>query len=174
MFAVLAFYFGYNRRLALPILAVALLALVEALGLLGRRLGGRPGAVVASCLVPLVLVATDFRPRKGWEGIEGRQAEALELAASLAPHLRPGERLASFEGFEYTARLGRPVHSLCFALRRAGGDPDAALPELLEKRGIEAVLLSTDVPGERKLIPWFRPRCGKPVTVGDVQIYRLP
>lgn len=172
LFCVLCFYFGYNRRLALPILVVVLLALTEVAALLGRRVAGAPGATAVACLVPLVPIATDYRPRRNWRVLEAQDRAAAERAEELAPHLPPDAALASFDGFAYTYWLGRPVYSLCFALRRADGDPDA-IPPVLEKYDVHSVLLPEEEPRARRLIPWFRQHFGAPRTVAGVQVFRV-
>jgi hypothetical protein len=169
--ALLALYFGFGPRLVLPVYAIALPAAVLVLRDVVSRVGrGRRAAWVAPAVVAL-LVASVFEPRRGWAEIEARHRELVERAAAVAARLpeqaRPGSAIAT----HYAVLLGRPVYSLEFAVRRAG------LPEgaeaIIDRYGLDTIVLSPDEPAEASMIPYFRERYGDPEQAGSALLFRV-
>jgi MYXO-CTERM domain-containing protein len=153
---VLLVYFGFRDRLALPLWLVVLPAAAEGLLVLARTRSGGPlaAALVAAPLVALPFL--DFRPRSGWDRVEAQHLFYERYAAEVAAAVPADRRVASPIGWHLAVFLERPVWSLFFAMRRAGG-PEGALAAI-ERHRIDAVALSPRVPADRGLAPWLAPR----------------
>lgn len=153
---VLLVYFGFRDRLALPLWLVVLPAAAEGLLVLARsRSGGALAtAIVAAPLVVLPLL--DFRPRSGWDRVEAQHVFYERFAAEVAAAVPADRRVASPIGWHLAVFLDRPVWSLFFSMRRAGG-PEGALAAI-DRHRIDAVALSPRVPADRGLAPWLATR----------------
>ncbi|MBL8861861.1 MAG: glycosyltransferase family 39 protein [Planctomycetes bacterium] len=150
---VLLLYFGFRDRLALPLWLLALPAAVEAfLHLVSARTSPRL-ARGAATLALVALPFLDFRPRAGWDRVEAQHRFYERYAAEVVAVVPPERRLASQIGWHLSVFLDRPVWSLFFAARRAGG-PQGAL-ETLRRRQIDAVALSPRVPADRSIAPFL-------------------
>jgi 4-amino-4-deoxy-L-arabinose transferase-like glycosyltransferase len=169
--ALLAVYFGFRARLALPVFAIALPAAVEVLRDASLALWrSRAVAWLAPACVAL-LIALEFEPRRGWDGIEARHRQNADRAAALAAQLPEDARPGTAIGTTYAVLLERPVWSLEFGVLRSGL-PDGA-EALIEKYRLDTVVLSPDEPLEARLIPYFRERYGEPVRAGSALIFRV-
>ena len=169
LFALLALleigvHFAYNDRLVLPIAIVGALALVEGARDLLRR--ATPVAIANGAVVALLLalLAHDFDLRPDWPRIESENRTRREIADAWKANLPPDARLASNVGWHWSVFLERPVYSLLFAARRAGG-PAGATP-LLAKYGIDAVLMRVDPPEDPAFVGWLERTLGPPAIVG--------
>jgi hypothetical protein len=117
-------YFGFRARLVLPVFAIALPAAIEVLRDASLALWrSRAAAWLAPACVAL-LIALEFEPRRGWDGIEARHRQNADRAAALAAQLpedaRPAPRSHDLRALE------RPVPG------RGAGRPDGA-EALIEK-----------------------------------------
>jgi hypothetical protein len=154
--AVLLVYFGFRDRLALPLWLIALPAAVEAfVWIFGARTGPLLARAVAAGAL-LALPFLDFRPRAGWDRIEAQHRFYERYAAEVAAAVPPEKRVASAIGWHLSVYLDRPVWSLFFGMRRAGGP--AGLFDVLQRRSIDAVALSPRVPSDRVLAPHLEGR----------------
>jgi 4-amino-4-deoxy-L-arabinose transferase-like glycosyltransferase len=154
--ALLLVYFDFARRLTLPIFVLSIAsAAALAHGALARRAGTRRAAAVLTVLV-LALAALGFRPRAAWPDIERRHRDFAEACAALGPHVEPGQTLASGLGWHYSVFLDRPVYSLYWAARRQR--VTAAAEDVIDRYGVEMVLLSTALPFGRLFMPHFENR----------------
>ncbi len=160
----LAVHFAYNDRLVLPVALVGLIALVEgARDLLGRAMPAAAARAILAALL-VALLAHDFDPRPGWPRIEADNRARRELADAWNAKLPPDARLASTIGWHWSVFLERPVYSLLFAARRAGGP--AGVTPLLSKYGVDAVLMRVDPPDDPAFVGWLEKSLGPPEIVG--------
>jgi len=168
--ALILVYFDFARRLALPILVLSIAsATVLAHGALARRAGPRRAAAVLSVLA-LGLTALEFRPRAAWPEIERRHRHYAEACTALGPYVEPGQSLASGLGWHYSVFLDRPVYSLYWAARRKRAG--AAAEDVIERYGVEMVILSTALPFGRLFMPHFEQRYPLVAQWGDTYLFR--
>lgn len=168
---VLLIYFGFRDRLVLPLYLVLLPAAAEGLlTILRVRIGGRTAAVMVAVAL-LALPFLDFRPRAGWDRIEAQHAFYERYAAEVAGVLKPTDRVASPIGWHLSVYLDRPVWSLFFAIRRAQG-PGGAW-DVISRREIDAVALSSRVPSDRSVVPMLAPRADTIHASEDVLVLRV-
>jgi hypothetical protein len=168
--AVLCIYFGFRDRLVLPIFILALVAAAECALLLARRVP-HARAEIAVAVLLLALPVLDFRPRASWDRIETAHTVTTELCTALASRLVPGERVAAPVGWHYSVYLDRPVWSLFFGARREGSMQ--GVEDVIEKRSIDAVVLSPLFPADRAMLPWFREHHGPGEAAGAGFVFRL-
>ena len=154
---LLAVYFGFDDRLTLPVFVLAAGAVVELAARGAARARGRAAPLARAAVAAglLAWAALDLRPRDGWERVRAQHEAFARIAAEVAPLLAPGERVASSVGWHHGVYLERPVWSLHWAMRRAEDGPAelAELERVIERYGIDVVLLSPLVPADRRLIP---------------------
>jgi hypothetical protein len=180
---LIAVYFGFARRLLLPVFALALPATVELLrdgtAVLLRRVrrdvtgtgAARVPSGIAGVALALLLIV-DLPPRRGWETIEARHRAFGALCSELATELPPDARPASALGWYYSVYMERPVWSVAFALRR-DGRPEA-LEALLDRHAIDTLLLCPAIPEDRLLLPYVQQRYGGAMRrVGDGFLVRV-
>ena len=155
---VLLLYFGFKPRLAFPVYFVALPATADVLAWLLSKLTGERIARGGLALLFGALAAC------GLIGLRERHAHIRQVhevyAATcdgFAAHLAPDAVVASPVGWHYSVFLDRPVYSLFFAVRRAKNDM-AAAERVIDKYGIDTVVLSERVPADRALLPYFAQR----------------
>lgn len=168
---VLLIYFGFRDRLALPLWLVVLPAAAEGLVLLLRI---RAGPLAACAVVAVALAALpflDFRPRQGWDRLEAQHAFYERYAAEVAAAVPPEQRIASQVGWHLSVYLDRPVWSLFFAARRAGG-PEGAL-QAIERHRIDAVALSPRIASDRSIGPWLAARMEPVWSSADAMVLRV-
>jgi hypothetical protein len=110
------------------------------------RLDARGAGLIACTLA-------DFHPRRDWDLIRAQHEAFEKIRDELAGVLEPDARLAAPIGWHHAVYLDRPVHSLHWAVKRAG-DP-AAVEPLIDEHEIDTVLLSPLVPGDRPFLPYF-------------------
>jgi hypothetical protein len=169
--AVVACYFVFTDRLALPLFVFGLAATVEVLrGWTARAVGPR-AATVLPALVLVLLIAVDFEPRADWPAIEARHEAFVETAEAVERALAPDARLGAGQGFHHSVYLERPVYSLMYAVQRSGR-PDA-VEEIIDKYHLNTVVLSTLVPPDVLLLPYFRERYGPGTVAGSAEVYRV-
>jgi hypothetical protein len=154
---VLSFYFAFKDRLALPVFLLALPAAVElAISILARwASAARARAAVGVCVA--VLAVADFRPRERWDEVARLHGAWTALCSALSANLPADARLAASIGWHYSVYLDRPVHSLLFAVRRAGV---AGVEDVIDKYGIDTVILSDFTQPERSMREYFEKRYG--------------
>jgi hypothetical protein len=168
---VLLVYFGFRDRLVLPLWLVVLPAAVEGLLVILRTRIGAKGSSVAASIAIAALPFFDFRPRAGWDRIEAQHHFYERYAAELASVVPPEQRIASPIGWHLSVYLERPVWSLFFAVRRAGG-VDGAWSAIARHR-IDAVALSPRVPSDRGLAPALGGRMEAIHATDDVMVLRM-
>jgi 4-amino-4-deoxy-L-arabinose transferase-like glycosyltransferase len=169
--AVLCVYFGFRDRLALPVWVLALPAAVEGLVFLGGLRASPRIARAAAMLVLAALPFLDFRPRAGWDRIEAQHAFYQRYAAEVAAAVPPERRVASQIGWHLAVYLDRPVWSLFFGARRAGGMEGAL--EIVERHAIDAIALSPRVPSDRAIAPWLEARADLLHRSADALVLRV-
>jgi LPXTG-motif cell wall-anchored protein len=168
---VLLVYFGFRDRLALPLWLVVLPAAAEGLLVLVRA---RAGALIATTVVAVALAVLpflDFRPRAGWDRIEAEHRFYERYAAEVRAAVPPDQRVASQIGWHLAVFLDRPVWSLFFAARRAGG-PEGAL-EAIERHRIDAVALSPRIASDKSIAPWLAARMDVVWSSADAAVLRV-
>jgi hypothetical protein len=106
----------------------------------------------------LALCAHDWRPRAGWDEIRREHEEFTDFARQANARVAPDARLASAFGWQQALYLGRPVHSLRFAVRRAGNQDAAA--ERIDAERIDALVLYGALAADRPLMDWAIARYG--------------
>ena len=178
--ALVSIYFGFAARLLLPIYALALPAAVlvvrDLVRWCGRRAGlaydggARAGSLVAG-LALASLIVHDFDPRQGWRDIEHEHRQLEEIVRRFDARVAPDAVLASHRPWHYAVLMRRPIYSLEFAIRRAGGRVAAAEP-LIDKYGIDTVILSPVRVLHPEVLQYFDARYG-PVQGSLARVYRV-
>jgi hypothetical protein len=168
---VVAVYFIFTDRLALPIFVLALAATVEVFRDLIRRFSGVRAATIVPAAALLLLIAVDLKPRHDWDEIETRHREFTALVPAVERVLAPDARLAAAQGFHYGVYLERPVYSLMHAVRRAGRAD--AVEGIIDKYEINTVVLSSLVPPDRMLVAYFTERYGAGTRAGPALVWRV-
>ena len=79
--------------------------------------------------------------------------------------------LAAGQGFHYGVYLDRPVVSLVHAVRRAHRR-DAA-EQIIDRYGVNTVVLSPLVEPDRRLAPYFIRRYGPGEPAGEARVWRV-
>jgi 4-amino-4-deoxy-L-arabinose transferase-like glycosyltransferase len=170
--ATLLVYFGFGQRLVLPVYALALPAAAEAArDWVARRAGARAATLATGALL-VALALFDLDPRRGWAEAERTHRDFVALAGAIAERVPAEATLASALGFNYAVYLDRPVLSLYPAIAGAP-DPRAAAAAVIERRGVDRVVLWPAVPRERELIPYFEERLGPGEPVGPALLWDL-
>jgi len=160
---LLAIYFNFAPRLLLPAYVLMFGTAAELVRSGVARFRGERIATVLSCALVGSIGLKDLVPRRDWEAIERGHQQLTELARRFEEHLEADDVVASFRGWHYAVALDRPVYSLQFGFVRGGGP--AGAEELIDKYGIEKVVLSPIVELERQFVPYFRAKY--PVTGKD-------
>jgi len=168
---VVAVYFIFTDRLVLPVFVFALAASVEVLRGLTLRLAGARAATLVPALALLLLIAVDFAPRHEWKTIESRHQEFTATASAIEPVIEADSRLGAGQGFHYGVYLDRPVYSLMHAVRRAR-TPEAA-EAVIDRYGLDTVVLSPLVPADRPFFAYFTARYGPGTTAGSARVWRV-
>ncbi len=171
MLLVVASYFTFEKRLVIPVYVIAFSAMVEVLADLLRRTAGARVAALAAPALLLLLIAHDFEPRQNWGEIEEKHRAYAAIAASLKPGLQEDARLGSFRGFHHSVYLERPVYSLIHSIGRAGRVD--AVEELIDKYGINTILLSPLDPQDRTIAPYFQQRYGSGMKAASALVWRV-
>jgi predicted AlkP superfamily phosphohydrolase/phosphomutase/4-amino-4-deoxy-L-arabinose transferase-like glycosyltransferase len=165
-------YFGFGRRLMLPIFVLTLPAAVEVVrDLVARATSARIGAIAAGAALSL-WIAHDFAPRSSWGEIQSQHQQLAALAEAVASRVGPESRLGAVIGAHYSVFLNRPVYSIQVVARREGA-LDAA-ERVIERHGIDTVVLSGRTIFDRAFARHFRERYGEPENAGPARIWRLP
>ncbi|HED67006.1 MAG TPA: hypothetical protein ENJ09_15800 [Planctomycetes bacterium] len=164
--ALISVYFGFAPRLLLPILVLALVATVEMVRDLAALVLGRTGGSAFAALGLAGLLALDANPRKGWDKIE-LQAERLgEITRRFEARLQPDAVLGSYRAWHYAVLMERPIFALEFVVKRHL-DPETnqldtrPLEELIDRYGINTVVLSPARRIDREILPYFEGKYGK-------------
>jgi len=169
--AVTGLYFVFTDRLALPLFVFALAATVEVVRDVAAKLAGPRAATAAVAVGLTLLIAIDFAPRRDWQRIAASHRAFVEMAAAVEEAIEPEARLAAAQGFHYGVYLRRPVYNLMHAVRRAGR-PEAA-EQVIDKYGIDTVVLSPLVPADMPLVPYFEERYGPGRPAGPALVWRV-
>lgn len=168
---VLSTYFAFVHRLVLPVFALVLGCVAEALRDAIARFAPPRAATGAVAAGLLVLVVADLPPRRHWDRIEARHRRFTAGAAAIAEAVGPEARLASGFGWHLNVYLGRPVYTLAYAVGRAGHM--AAAETVIDRYGIDTVVLSNTARPDRALLAWFAARYPAAGEAGDWSIFRV-
>lgn len=173
---LLLVYFAFRPRLALPLQALLPVLFIEVALSMTQRAWSRAGRGVAVVLTALIVARGVHGFDAGGRDAGGRDAGAIALrgasytAAASALRVRLGEeRVASAVGWHWSVYLKRPVWTLALAARRSGA---GAVREVLERRGIDVVVLADFLPEDQALVPLLTQLWGEPERVGDVSVFR--
>jgi len=164
-------YFGFGGRLVLPIYLLTFPAAVEVGRDLVARVAGARAAPASAAAVLLLLIGLDFAPRLGWDEVEREHRELVEICRIVESSVGPDARLGAVIGAHYSVFLNRPVYSLQVAVRRAS-TLDAA-ERVIERNGLNTIVLSDRMLIEKALRVYFRQRYGEPLRVGPALIWRV-
>lgn len=168
---LISVYFGFAPRLLLPVYVLALPAVVEvARDLLRLVLEPRIATGIAAAGLAL-LMAGDLEPRRGWVALQTHHLAFVERAAAVDAMIAPDARVASRLGYNWSVYLERPVYSLHHTLQRAGRVD--AVEQVIDKYGIDTVVLSPTDVNESQLVPYFRTRYGRGTRAADVIVWRV-
>jgi hypothetical protein len=172
--AVILVYFGFASRLVLPVYALLLVSATELLrtGLLQElcRLSRRTATAVTALAV-LAWIAVDWAPHQGWDDVAREHRVYGDITRRFDERLSPADTLASMRGWHYSVYLDRPVFSLEFAVERAGRP--AAAESLIDRYGIDTVLLSPANPVDRPVVEYFESRYGAEELDPLARVYRV-
>jgi len=140
---IIAIYFGFMNRLIIPLYALVLIAVAQALlQSLARFVGERRGAWISTVLV-LALAAADFKPDWRWDQARVRSDQFFKACKAAERRFDESETLAADFGAHFSAELDRPVYTLRWSLKRGG--PPSAL-DFIERYGVDNVILDRSVP----------------------------
>jgi len=136
--AVLCFWHASLIRLALLVHVFAFPAAAWIVHAVGRRLGARRAGEWLVAAAVLALAVHDARDGVDWEAEAREHREALRRAALLRERI-PGDAVVATDDdwWKDAVLLGRPVHSLGIAAKRAGA---AGVRDVLDRYGIDTVL----------------------------------
>lgn len=181
---VLLVYFGYRDRLGLPLFVIGWAALAEVFCSPGWRFVA-PDLRRGIAAIGLVALAVfGFRYQEGWAELAELHRSRIEQAQAWNERLPSDARLAGMIGWHHSVYVGRPVHSLHFAIRRKARQADArgakgadrnemqGAEEVFDKYGLNTVLLSGD-PSDLYYLPHFQRRYGPGVRAGEGWIFRV-
>jgi hypothetical protein len=169
---VLLLYFGFRERLVLPLYLIALPASADALAALLARAAGARVARVLVALALVLLALLDLDPRTDRERAERTDRLYRSTCAAFAEHLAPDAVLAAPVGWHYAVYLDRPVYSLFFAVRRA--DDMQAAESVIDRYGVNTVVLSARVPADQAMLPYFEARyAGRVERSGESYVFRV-
>src|SRR4029078_753647 len=115
----------------------------------------------------------DFRPRDGWQKIASAHLRYEQFAKEVRAALPADARVASDVGWHYAVYLDRPVYSLKFAVERAKSI--AASEDVIDRYGIDTVLLWNFITPELRLVPYFESKYPRPATLdgGGGYVFRV-
>jgi hypothetical protein len=168
---MICLYFAFQNRLLLPVYVICLGATVE-MCRDGLRRAVSPR--FATCVVGLAVLALtlwNFDPRSKWDHIRERHLVLLSDSAAIQSRVDADSCLASSAGFHYALHLGRPVYSLQMAVRRAG--EIEAVEEVIDKYGINTLVLFEDKKMEREMLAYARSRYSPAESVGSGYLFRV-
>jgi len=135
-----------------------------------RAAGPRVAAsLVAAAL--LVLIGIDYSPRRYWDLIERQYREFGELSRAVEGAVGPDARLGAVIGSHYSVFLERPVYSIQIVAWRAKALE--AADGLIERNGIDTIVLSNRTPFDQQFAEYFRGRYREPERVGPALIFRI-
>lgn len=167
---VASIYFGFMNRLMLPVYLVFLpacaLVLVQ---LFGRLLPLVQARALVAALV-LGLIAHDYDPRWGWQRMSDKNEIFDLICESARKRFGPNRIMAADFGGHLSVQLQRPVYTLRWVLERDGLQGGL---DLIEKYGINALVLDMDDRQERNLFEHLKDRDPKIRTVGSYALLRL-
>jgi hypothetical protein len=170
-FVVLVFFpMPPEVRHLLPVWVLGMAAVADALLLALLRLLAPARARALATLALLALACGDLAPRWGWGEIAASYAADRELAARVAEHLRPEDRVAAPIGWHWSLFLDRPVYNLHIQARRMG---TAGIDQVIRDRSIDAVILRVDPPEAPNTTAYIEAKYGAGETVGPVRIVRI-
>lgn len=159
---VLALYFAFQGRLVLPVWLFALPAVFD---VFTRR------ARIVAPVALAVLVCVDWAPFRGWDRIEALHRQYVRMASDYRQRFAHDARVATSIGWHSAVYLDRPVYSLLFAVRRAN-DVRAVEP-VIDKYGINTVILWSAIPADQALIPYFEENYEGEVTASGGHFFRV-
>lgn len=168
---LLMIYYDFRSRLLWPIYIVAITDAAEVGRDLGLRVAGRCVATIVVAAAVLAIVVHDFCPRCGWGGIEQRHHDLFVDCSTIESLLAPDARIATPHDWRYEVCLERPVFNLLFAARRSNRMAD--VEEMLDKYGINTVVLSRSKPTDRSYLRYFMRRFESRHELGEIIVLRV-
>jgi xanthosine utilization system XapX-like protein len=151
-----AIYFDFGDRLVIVVY-----------DLVARLWGGRIAMAVA-CAGLAAVIAIDFDPHDGWKRIEYQHQAFRDIAEAVEATLPIDARLGAPVGWHYSVYLDRWVYGL---RPRPGGHPRVAAltmkqgrpvlsyeESIIDKYGLNTVVLSQQVPADRIYVDYFARR----------------
>jgi hypothetical protein len=168
---MIALYFAFIDRLMLPVFVLCLPSAVEVVRDAVKSLFGKRIALMAASALVLVILAVDCRPRRGWADLEKKHETFMAVASAVRGGLEPGARIGAPLGFHYSVLLDRPVYSLNFAVQRAGRM--AAAEDIIDKYGLNTVILSPLFDEDRLILPYFVKQYGLSPTGQPAYVLRV-
>jgi hypothetical protein len=168
---LLMIYYDFRSRLLWPVYVVGVTAALEVARDLGRRVAGFRIATVVIAAAVLTVALHDFCPRCGWRGIEQRHHDLFTECSTIESLLAPDARIATPHDWRYEVCLERPVFSLSFAVRRAGRV--AAAEAIIDKYGINTVVLSRSKPTDRMYLRYFMQHFESRHELGGIVVLRV-
>ena len=169
---LLASYYDFRSRLLLPAFVLLVPATIEWMRTALQRFTTPRLAGLSCCAAVLLLIVTDFGPRAGWPAIAQRHHHLQAQCANIEEKLRPDALLATSFNWHYGVCLNRPVFSLWFATERDHGRISAS-ERVIDKYGINTVVLSRVLPSDRPFLKYFVDRYGVELEAGPIVVVRV-
>ena len=143
-------------------------AIVDEAGVLLLHLDlGRSGANANAIVVTVV----HFDPAPGREEAKVVHEAYTRACANFEEHLPEDAVVASTIGWHFSVFLDRPVYSLFFAANRA--KRPAAVEAVIDKYGIDTVVLWRFLPSDQSMQPYFDRRHELIGRTGGCSVYRV-
>ena len=149
LFGILAVYFAYQPRLAIPLLMLGLAAVADTLLWILRRFLPARVATGIVTLGLLTLLARDFR-RPSWEAVRLGHEHLASACEYIERSIPEEQGLSARQGWHLSVLLDRPVWSTHMVMRREGA---AGAVRMLDRHGVEVFVFQRG-PGSRDLRQW--------------------
>ena len=169
---LLASYYDFRSRLLLPAFVLLVPAVIEWMRTVLQRFTTPRIAELSCCAAVLLLIITDFGPRAGWSAIAQRHQHLQAQCAGIEEKLGPDALLATSFNWHYGVWLNRPVFSLWFATQRDHGRISSS-ERVIDKYGINTVVLSRVLPSDRQFLKYFVDRYGVQAEAGPIVVVRV-
>lgn len=146
---IISIYFGFMNRLIVPVYALILISVAEALRYLFTRCAGAKKSSWITVALVLSLAVIDFDPSWRWDQARSRSQQFFKACQAANRRFDAEDTIAADFGAHFSVELDRPVYTLRWSLKR-GGVP-AAL-DFIKRHSVSSLILDRSVPSNVKLL----------------------